>query len=170
MRQIIAGYSAEEIRVFIDEVRENWAKFPGNTDLTRNGFVVVVQSDEVGLMPPVFSGEIQPVKALAYLFYASEKAFRLQEHPEHVTSRISADPEAASKPPTERKYGGAVRTSPRLLIVSTSGLTWDGDQSISTAVLDRLDLLDDNLLEAIKQESEDETTAQFVLYDRAHRP
>lgn len=164
--------TAVGVQLDFQNVFSNWMKFSGNDNPDREGCVGTVLDDTTGdlLMPQQFLGVIPEGKSGLYAFFSLEKAIRIGDHLEHVTSAASALPKEVNDTlaTNERKYAGAVRC-PLHLRFSTSGFTGAGDQAFSAAMLDRSGLLSVELLNQIEEESGSPLTRAFVLYDREQR-
>jgi hypothetical protein len=166
----IISHTPEEIQAHCEGILASWRRFPGNPKPERSGFVCSLFHPGSGelLMPPLFIGAIPHGKAASYAFYSLEKGIRLAAKPSDMTSRRSADALPDTLPPTKRSYGGAVQ-SPQFLIASISGFPWEGDQAAACALLDRMGLLNDGMLEEIAAESQNTLSTEFVQFDREQR-
>jgi hypothetical protein len=74
-------------------------------------------------------GSVDSERAIRYLVYSQEKAFRLADNPLHFSSWMS-------RKPKENEYGGAVAANS--LIFSVCGLTEEGDEALALMLIKRL--------------------------------
>lgn len=118
---MVAGQPIKQIRQWLKRMLVAVNKLPDNPDPTRTGFVFVVYNTNTEQYYLGQIGTIPPGKLFKYTFLALEKAWRLLQNPEHLTSRQSADPDA-------EKWPGAVRVDD--YIISISGLTPDADEAL----------------------------------------
>lgn len=70
-------------------------------------------------------------KVLLYRYYSLRKLMQLLEHPEHVSSQQSANPDPESVAPMDCCYGGGIRFKfqDETYLFSASGLPWKCDEA-----------------------------------------
>ncbi len=83
-------------------------------------------------------GYVLPDRFVRYQYFADEKAARLAQHPEHVSSWQSRDVSPPNK--MDHKYGGAIRVSPEL-IFSFSGFSEHEDEMLCAIAAWHINLL-----------------------------
>ncbi|MEJ0021269.1 MAG: hypothetical protein WDN47_01665 [Candidatus Doudnabacteria bacterium] len=97
----------------------------------RTGAYFCLADAETGLALIILAvGTVPPDKAEKYLTNCVEKAGRLAEHPEHLSSWESRDPD-------KQQWGGAIRGFDPF-IYSLSGLPELGDEAVMIALVHKL--------------------------------
>ena len=127
----------------------------------------VVMTPVVGLP----SGLVSPDRFRKYIYFASEKAIRLADHPDDVSSwqsRDESDPDRMN-----HKYGGAIRCGrvwvPHL-IFSFSGFSELEDEAICVILARRFDLLTDAETNVIIEASDNDLLAAYRDSRNADNP
>ncbi len=94
----------------------------------RSGFYVTVMDQFGSVLYQALIGELTAEKAMKYKLFSLEKANRLKDHPDHVSSFQTRNPEINA-------YGGAVRGSIIGILISISGLPDDKDDEAYAAFI-----------------------------------
>jgi hypothetical protein len=116
-------------------------RLPGINISDRTGFAYTMGEQHeasVGQDPPLYLlahtvlGICLPLKEGLYRYFSLRKILVMLNHPNHLTSQQSADPDADQRPIHDRNWGGGIRFAHEGLIflLAVSGLPWKCDEAV----------------------------------------
>ena len=144
MLPTISRFSPILIRV-VDQILEALPNLPQelhpkDRSLENQGGYLTLEDFDGNIILISRHGDPAPEKNSKYKFFSDEKAGRLLDHPDHISSYQSRTPEEemADTPQMERKYGGAIRIASIKAVLSFSGLPELLDEALVTVAVIRI--------------------------------
>ena len=162
----VCGKRRGAIQEYLEFLLAKWLTFGENKNPERRGFVCSLVHPDTRelLMPTFYVGDVDLKTAFECGFIHLEKGARLLDCPNDCTSANSASPEPKKLLFHQRQYAGGIRCDTKPLLVLTSALPWEGDQSIGVGLGDWFGAISPGRCEHIADESGDSTFMRFIKY------